>query len=299
MSFDAKEARPLKPEDFALLLKWRAHNRGEASPELCGLSEAELEKLREHVLAVWAEVKRTAHVYRCVQTMTFLSPRVNLHPCYKQLLAAARAAEVEGKPFYVLDVGCGFGQDTRALVLDGIKPDGITVADVTSTYWEGGRQVFGDADGPSCLSTVRTAFGDWAAPLDTPDDIARDFQGHFNAVALMLVLHVLSKEQSDALLLRLAGVSAPGAILVGAAAGAEFGGVWAGTKAPVGEKPRWLHSAASLEASLAAAGWGVRIQIDVGQSITWSEGAAPRPETPPELGQMRYLQFAAVRGDES
>jgi hypothetical protein len=40
----------------------------------------ELAALRAHTLAVWREVKAAAHVFRCVQTLSFLQPRARLHP---------------------------------------------------------------------------------------------------------------------------------------------------------------------------------------------------------------------------
>ena len=237
-----------------------------------GCTAAERNALREHVLAVWRDIKAEAHVYRCVQALAFLTPRAPRHPAYAPLLERGRAAAAAGEHFAVADVGCCFGQDTRALIADGLPPSCCVAADLHDTYWRAGLRLFGDVDCPSRLAGVRCAFGNWAAPADATSDPAAGLARSLDGCICMFVLHVLSREQCMNLLARLARCAKPGAVLLGAAVGAREAGEWART--PDCSAPRWLHSEATLADALRASGWDGTVDVRAAAPGEWDEGGS-------------------------
>ena len=118
----------LSDADLAFLLRWRGES---------GAGTAA--KARELVGAVWRASTAEVFVYRCVARLSFLTPRVVHHPA----LAALRA--VCARPGgLVADVGCAYGQESRALVLEaGLDPTRLLAVDVDGRYWAYGRQLFG------------------------------------------------------------------------------------------------------------------------------------------------------------
>lgn len=70
---------------------------------------------------------------------------------------------------------------------------------------------------------MRTSFRDWASPADNSlaTDISAPFKNALSGVLCFYVLHVLSREQTDALLARLRSVIAPGGLLIGGCVGAS------------------------------------------------------------------------------
>jgi SAM-dependent methyltransferase len=270
LSFDHPDARPISEQDLAFLARWRCGQTQGASVHASSDSSV---CSPAHVLRVWRDTKARYHVYRCVQSLSFLSPRLTRHNAYPMLLAYLTSPGATGG---FLDVGCCFGQDTRAVILDGVAPDRCVVGDIHPGYWNAGLRLFGDVPlgSDACLtvgdgeadvaagggvSTVRTAFGDWAAPFPVPTvdagipDVAAPFLKSLDGAACQYVLHVLSREGVSCLLRRVAACGRPGCVLVGACVGARLPGEWA--LRPDGGAPRWLHSAESLQGELEAAGW--------------------------------------------
>ena len=267
LNFDAAGARPITDDDLTFMLGWRGL-------PIAAASEAQKHAAREHVMAAWKDAKSSAHVYRCVQSLSFLKPRAALHPTYATLVAEATAGVAE---YRIADVGAAFGQDTRRLIMDGVSPGSILPVDITSVYWRAGELIFdGVVEGlpPPIAASPSLLVGDWAVPVDTaPACSAAPYFGSLNAALCMFVLHVLSREQSAALLRTLAACLRPGGLLLGSAVGAAVAGAWALT--PDGTQSRWLHSAESLTAELAAAGF---TDVVVGaDSHPWEAGAVPIP----------------------
>jgi hypothetical protein len=95
--------KELDAEDLEFLAEWRAGS-GSAGDDAA---------IKEHVLTVWAGVKARLHTYRCVQQLSFLHARGRRSRFWPQIVAA-------GKRGRVVEIGCAFGQDARALLLDGV-----------------------------------------------------------------------------------------------------------------------------------------------------------------------------------
>ena len=279
LSFDAATPPPLPPSSLAFLLRWRG------LPAAQG--DAALDALRAEVLAAWRAVKADAHVYRCVQQLSFLMPRSPAHPRYAALLARL-AADGPDRRADVADVGAAFGQEARALVADGISPSRLLIADVSDAYWRAGVRIFDGGDAAR-MGPASMRWGDWAASADGgASDIAAGLS--LSGVLCYYVLHVLSREQSAGLLRRLRRAAAPGCVLLGACVGAATAGEWALT--PDGSAPRWLHSAESLTTLLRDAGW-----CDAAVEVNEPSDGLMRPPAGDAhaalLAQALHLQFSA------
>ena len=267
------EARALSREDLDLVRRWRTHLAASADGTSGGAGVTD-EALAAHIVEVWREIKGRAHVYRCVERLSFLRASARRLPCYESLLARARD---RGAAFRVLDVGCAFGQETRAMILDGVPPECCTVADVTREYWDAGLAVFGDAvSNASPLHRVDAAFGDWAAP--PASEIAAPLVGTLDVVLCMLVLHVLSAEQQRDMLARLARCARPGGLLLGACVGTRSRAcAWGVT--PDGKATRWLHTKETLAETLRAAGWDGEVKVMEAPANAWPTMSAPAPSS--------------------
>jgi hypothetical protein len=292
LSFDAPTPPPLPASSLAFLLRWRGLP---PSP-----SEAVLDALRTDVLAAWRDVKTRAHVYRCVQELAFLTPRVPRHPAYAALLAHLAAAREAGAPADVADVGAAFGQEARALVADGVPASSCVVADICDVYWRAGVAVF-DAGDETRMAAARTRWGDWAAPLTTQSGDAGDIAAGLSLAGVLcfFVLHVLTRQQGAQLLARLRRAAAPGALLLGACVGAAVAGDWALT--PDGAAPRWLHSPASLADALRDAGW-CHVTVTAADPAADNDALMARPKEAAHaaaMAQVLRLQFSAAAAPES
>eukprot|EP00667_Euglena_gracilis_P009142 EG_transcript_9282 len=236
----------VRDEDLNFLREW------------IGDTGASAETLRRHVLAVHRDLIRTEHAFKCILMMTYLTPRARRHPAYAEVVTAAREA---GDSFRLLEVGTCFGQDTRALIADGVPPGCITATDLHGRYWAGGLRLFmDDVPRPTGhhVAGVATVFGDWTTDPAVAD-IAAGLEGRFDAVLCMMVLHVLSAVQVERLLARLARVLKPGGVLFGSAIGAATPGEWGPT--PDGSGQRWLHNPQSLTDTLRASGFAGAVSV--------------------------------------
>lgn len=305
LCFNSSTERELEREDIAFLHEWweatrrlggTAASSNSTTDVSLGDDELSLEqqRLAELVREVWYQVKQELHVYRCVQTMAFLVPRIRLHPRYDLLLERARrisaqvAAEEEDlieerstgdagatpttltarqRPSSfgrILDVGTCFGQEARALMLDtGLPNRHFVVADIHDGYWRAGMKIFGDNEPESkSLDGIVECWGDWGAPAADPPaegDLAAPVLASCDIILNFYILHVLTRAQSVAMLRRMRQCARPGAILVGVCVGAHEPMEWGLT--PDGKETRWLYSAASLREELICAGWSVDLEV--------------------------------------
>eukprot|EP00668_Euglena_longa_P018835 GGOE01023476.1.p1 GENE.GGOE01023476.1~~GGOE01023476.1.p1 ORF type:complete len:560 (-),score=152.39 GGOE01023476.1:257-1759(-) len=238
LRFTARKMREIRDEELVFLQQW------------LGDDSFTLEALRDHVRSAHQAV--ASQTYKCICMMTYLTPRARRHPAYPRVLAAARTA---GAAFRLLDVGTCFGQDTRALIVDGVPAACLTVTDIHDRYWNAGLRLFmDDRERPTGhhITGVTTVFGDWSTDPAVAD-IAHEMNERFDAVLCMMVLHVLSAVQVERLLARLARVLKPGGVLFGSSLGAATAGERVPT--PDGTANRWLHSKQTLTATLQAAGF--------------------------------------------
>jgi SAM-dependent methyltransferase len=83
----------------------------------------------------------------------------------------------------LLDLGCGFGQDIRKLIVDGANPDNIVGADISDALVDCGYEYFQDEE------TLSTPFliGD---VLEPDAELAVAAEGRFNMIWSSFVYHL-------------------------------------------------------------------------------------------------------------
>ena len=253
--------------------------------------------LTDHILRTHHALRgeTDVHVYSCMSSLSYLCPRARLHPQYAAVVQAAVAV---GSAYQILDVGSCMGQETRALIVDGVHPASITTSDVHDAYWRAGRTIFMDdgsrRDPLYSIAGVKEVWGDWTTPLT--HKFVAELKGTFDAVLCKNVHHALSEQQSEFFHARLVRVLKDGGgVLFGTAVGRVTARLWA--RNPENTANRYLHSAESLAESLRRAGF-----TDV--TVTASESKPEYPDAVPDTSQKhasyvelmkdrRYLTFFA------
>ncbi|KAJ3021608.1 hypothetical protein HKX48_008177 [Thoreauomyces humboldtii] len=211
-------------------------------------NEPNLDSLRKALLPVWTESVGKFHVYRCIQTFSFLKPRVSEHPLYSSIVSECK------KGGQVLELGCCYGTDVRKLIMDGVPAERIVASDLHSGYWDLGCKLFDDAER---IKNVRTVFGDWAvAPTTTPPTI--DFAAYLNRFTFTIasaVLHVFSKAQGEHFLANAANTLVSGGTFLGSCGGMKVEGPWTAPGTEGSDETRYLHSPESLSKLLTGLGF--------------------------------------------
>ena len=247
----------------------------------------EVEEAKELVRRVWLAVKAKYHTYRCIQSLSFLKPKVQNLEAYSKLLDVYRE---QGK-VKVMDLGCCFGQETRKLIVDGIPPEMIWAVDVIDGYWTAGKELFNDQeDSKHRIEHVHTVFADPCA-ADVDGDISRVLTADFDCVILMYVFHVLSLHQSEMLVQRMNLMLRKGGLVMGTCVGSTKAQEWQLT--PDGKSARFLHSIGSLSELFMRCGF----EDVVVKERDWEEGlGGPDSRWPEEEGVHRQrLEFRATK----
>ena len=264
-------------------------------------SEADLEKLRAHILKLWLLCKKSYHSYRCIERMMFLTPRLPKHFAYQTLIKFLKESDKEKKQ--LLDLGCCFGQEVRQLIQEGIPTTSITAADIHDGYWNVGREFFMDnlSHSSTRLDGVSTIFDDFAQsyplPAEATNRIVDSLINNFNAIICQMVFHVLTKEQTENLVKRICAMLKKGGILIGSCVGSkEESCSWGVT--PKGDGARQLQSMKSLFELLNENGFeGVEvkeIQINPEMAQKWKNNENLAGEGNKEIKKCRY-EFIAYK----
>ncbi|KAJ3382025.1 hypothetical protein HDU80_001631 [Chytriomyces hyalinus] len=205
------------------------------------------------------------HVYKCIQEKMFATPRVNLHPLYKEIRARFQQSE-----FTILELGCCYGTDARFMLSDGLQEHQLTVSDLVDPYFRIGNTVL--YEGCSNLQRVDAVFGDLAVPVSEGDVVTvNGWESRFSAVSAQAILHVLSEKQVSDFLVQIHRVLKRDGVLFGSCVGSLGGGPkpWGviptkGLERDVGAVPsRILHDCDSLRALLESVGFvNVKVELD-------------------------------------
>ncbi|KAJ3253295.1 hypothetical protein HDU77_004647 [Chytriomyces hyalinus] len=205
------------------------------------------------------------HVYKCIQEKMFATPRVNLHPLYKDIQARFKQSD-----FTILELGCCYGTDARFMLSDGLQEHQLTVSDLVDPYFRIGNTVL--YEGCSNLERVDAVFGDLAVPVSEGDVVTVNrWESRFSAVSAQAILHVLSEKQVSDFLVQIHRVLKRDGVLFGSCVGSLGGGPkpWGviptkGLDRDVGVVPsRILHDCDSLRALLESVGFvNVKVELD-------------------------------------
>ncbi|KAI9091740.1 hypothetical protein DFS34DRAFT_596982 [Phlyctochytrium arcticum] len=209
-----------------------------------GLQDADA--LRNRVAQVWTISLEKLHVYKCIHQLSFLRPRVIHDPAYQKALQLVAASSSP----HVMDVGCCYGTDLRAYILNaGLAPEILTASDVHDGYWQLGKLLFDDADR---IAGVTAVFGDMAT--ENTDDLSQSIASSSSfptetspktnspsrallptifqplppqtVLSATLVLHVFSLPQTAAFVRNAYRLLAPGGLFFGSCVGAAREGQW-------------------------------------------------------------------------
>lgn len=234
MSVDTRTEDPVPREiasaELVFLAEWMEKQHALSMTE---------EALRSHVVSVWKKALTGGlHVYRCIQTISFLVPRLPHYATYAKEFPSRRNGRW-------LEIGCAFGMDVRELRLRGLPRESILAVDVTDGYWKMGMELCGDKESnPPCEFQCADLTLDRAPALQLAGQTTQ-----FDVVFASLVLHVLDRKQVATMLNNVAQtLLADGGIFFGRCVGsAGDAREW---PQPDGKPTRFLHSALTLASQL-------------------------------------------------
>eukprot|EP00960_Hanusia_phi_P067560 766655-Hanusia_phi.AAC.4 len=277
LNYNVDDECKLEEADLAFFMQYTRRDRW-----------TDIHEAVEYVKKIWLAVKAKYHTYRCIQTMSFLKPKVQNLSAYPRILETFNAQGC----IKVADIGCCFGQETRKLIVDGIPPDMIWAVDVIDGYWKAGLDLYADnEDSQQCISKVHTIFTDPCADNADENLSLNLLTADFDCIVLMFVFHVLSLKQSETLVQRMALMLKRGGQVMGVCIGSDAAREWHLT--PDGKSSRYLHSTETLTQMFLHSGF-----TDVVVTVQdWEKGLGPpRPRWPEEEEFNRVrLEFHATK----
>lgn len=113
------------------------------------------EELGDHI----SEVRDKAHSitpWPCLKRFHFIVPGIRLAPplgIYESVLQSL--SDTTGSPTMLLDLGCCFGQDARAVAQDGIDPTRIVASDLLDHFLNLGFELFQDEEGKGRIKGMK------------------------------------------------------------------------------------------------------------------------------------------------
>ena len=128
LSYAGTKPRVITTDDLSFLKEWR---------RVCSPYDNVNDSiLHDKITEVHDRILAEHHVFRCIASLRYLSPKCRQHISYPQILETARQ---KGSDFAILDVGACLGQESRALIVDGVPPSSIVVTDLHDGYWSAGK----------------------------------------------------------------------------------------------------------------------------------------------------------------
>ncbi|KAI8815791.1 uncharacterized protein EV422DRAFT_548393 [Fimicolochytrium jonesii] len=191
------------------------------------------------------------HVFKCIQSMMFLEPRITQHSAYPAILSGLReSSDASGRKPRLLDVGCCYGTDVRSFLLEGVSASQLTVTDLDPGYWRVGQKaLFVDEQN---VKDVATTWGDLSLGVESisapPPEGLPSWKSSHKYVAASAVIHTLSKTQGTGLIRTVYDILETGGLFVGTTGASTQEGAWH-------NGGRWLHDEKSLAREFEAAGF--------------------------------------------
>ncbi|KAH8592180.1 hypothetical protein B0O99DRAFT_689957 [Bisporella sp. PMI_857] len=153
------------------------------------------EDVISHVLAVYQKAINHADVYPCVTNYRFLRPLITEHPLYHEtilprLLATTITdpnAKTKPPPQTILDMGCCFGQDLRALAYAGVPGASLYGVDLHPEYLSLGYALYRDSHIIPSANMIAGDIFDAAGPFDV-------LKGKMDMIHIISFLHLFSYE---------------------------------------------------------------------------------------------------------
>ncbi|KAI9461142.1 hypothetical protein HD554DRAFT_2028371 [Boletus coccyginus] len=160
------------------------------------------DQLKEHILDVQERAYAVAP-YPCIRFLSFLAVEIPQLPVYNDVLKLGQ--EREGTLF--LDLGCGFGNASRKLALDGFPAKQIIASDLHPELWNFGHVLFrstpdsfpatflaGDVFDPAFLSPFKSGS---APPMEanlSNISTLNELRGNVSVIWASSLFHIFPEE---------------------------------------------------------------------------------------------------------
>lgn len=174
-------------------------------------------ELEEKIVFRATLIGQSAHSldnYHCNSGYRFLYPRITSHPLYNEI-----THDLGGKS--ILDLACHMGTDLRQLIVDGANPVNLVGTDRKSDYWDLGHQLFEDKDSnPMKFVEGDVTSNELLDPEAKTGKFAR-FIGSFDLIHAGSLLHLLSKEDTRSVLIKIYALLTESGIFFGRMVGKD------------------------------------------------------------------------------
>jgi SAM-dependent methyltransferase len=167
--------------------------------------------------------------YGCVGTFGFTYPAIQIHREYATVLQTVNSG---GK---FLDLGCGFGQNIRQMILDGAPAENLAGGDISTELTECGYDYFLDRDR---LASKMHIF-DILEP--TPGDVFHQLHGSVDVVNAAMFFHLWDRPTQIRACVNTISLlkPQPGSKIIGWQIGRSPGGEVLRPVATAGNKCKW------------------------------------------------------------
>ncbi|KAJ6442548.1 S-adenosyl-L-methionine-dependent methyltransferase [Purpureocillium lavendulum] len=169
------------------------------------------DEVRDHIMKIASREKAWASSpYPCVGLFRFLDYSLPDSPLYGEVLQRLKGGEK------LLDFGCCFGHDLRALVADGVPAENLCGAELNATFLDLGYQLFRDKD------RIKTPFYT-ANVFDEDDALRKERRDEFDIIHLGSFLHLFDydgQKRAATALLKLLKRQPGGSLILGRQHGA-------------------------------------------------------------------------------
>ncbi|KAF5342837.1 hypothetical protein D9758_013377 [Tetrapyrgos nigripes] len=199
----------------------------------------DMDELQRHVESI-AEKAFKIYPYGYLTQPAFLKFKSSYIPIFKHVLELGKTRQNA----IFLDIGCGFGHDTRKTIADGYPIENVIASDIHPEFWTLGHELFkstpesfpvpfilgdalDDAFIPDCLPfDTETHKPLTEKPSQTTLASAKSLaplQGHVSAVHASALFHLFVEEQQRVLAKKLASLLSPepGSVIFGFQLGAS------------------------------------------------------------------------------
>lgn len=178
------------------------------------------EDLAQHIANVRDETE-TVSPWPCLSWFSFMPPLIRTAPppnTYSRIVEHLRA-HPEDK---ILDLGCMFGHDARALLQDGVKPTQVVAADLIPALFDLGHKLFDDRTSDAHLNGTTWRKVDIFNEQDTA---SIEVPGGYYAIFTARFVHLFPLEQQKVVVKTLNRLLARrvGATIFGVESGREEG----------------------------------------------------------------------------
>ncbi|KAH8687237.1 methyltransferase domain-containing protein [Tricladium varicosporioides] len=238
-------------------------------------------EVEEHILKI-RDKAWDIFPYPCIGGFRFLDLAITTHACYPEILIRLKSQNQS-----LLDLGCCFGQELRALVAAGVPSSQLYGADLRPEFFDLGYELFRDRN------TLETNF--LAADVfdDSPGNRLNNIHGKMDIVYIGSFLHLFSWDDQIKAAIKINSLlkQKKGDLIVGRQMGARE------SRTREGERKAWRHDKESFErmweeiGEQTGAKWKVEVRVE---EIGMRENASEEEKRWRE-GNIIRLHFAILR----